>query len=273
MALALRREILAGLEHAPEPVALLLSGGADSSSLLFALRELGKEVVAYSFMLDGKLSTDFRDAQRAAGLFGVSFRPVFLPRDAGTLIRDVRWLVNDLGLRKKTAIECTWPRSYAIRQAAEDGAASLATGDGADIYFGLSKKAMLHYKGSVETMDELRATLYANPHYAQMATTRRLAEELGMPAIYPYKSPEVFELFLGRSWEFVNKPVQKAVIRAAFPEGFRRVRVGPHVILQGGDSGIIQHFEQLLNGPLNRRKCRSVIGVYNDVAKEGGGGR
>jgi len=55
---------LQGIEE--KKVALYLSAGVDSTCAGLALEELGHEVHAYTFMLDGKLSTDFSLARKNA---------------------------------------------------------------------------------------------------------------------------------------------------------------------------------------------------------------
>src|SRR5688572_10811276 len=92
-----------------EDVAVLLSGGIDSASVMFALIELGKRVTAYSFMMDGHMSQDFQLARRNARAFGVAFVPVFLPRDLATLKRDLYELTRTGVVSKKTDYECGWP--------------------------------------------------------------------------------------------------------------------------------------------------------------------
>jgi hypothetical protein len=79
--------------------------------------------------------------------------------------------------------------------------------------------------------------------------------------------------FVGRSWDEVNKPKQKQPIRDSFPDMFKRIKVFPHTNFQLGDSGISDHFAQLVHTALNKKGHTSVVGVYNNLIKvieEGG---
>lgn len=239
-------------------VALFLSGGVGSASVLFSLLKAGKKVTAYSFMLDGKMSTDFALARRNAREFGVEFVPVLLPRDIASLKRDIKELAS-LGAKKKTDFECGWPMLHAyaaVRQRV------VFSGMGDDGHFCISKKGLLHYKNRI---DVFRAKTYGNPWYVQQPLHHRLAARLGKVAILPYVSKEMQAMFRGKSWDEVNRPKQKQPVLDAFPEEYRRMKVLPHVNLHMGDSGIVQHFHSLVSSDWNIGGWKSPVGIYNAV--------
>lgn len=240
-------------------VALFLSGGIDSASLLFSLLEAGKRVTCYSFMLDGKMSTDFSLARRNAREFGAAFVPVLLPRDIPSLKRDLVALAK-LGAKKKTDFECGWPMLHAY---AAVNQRVVFSGMGADGHFCLSKKGLMHYKHRV---DVFRRMTFASPGYAQQPLHRALASRYGKVAVLPYVSKEMQDVFFGTSWEQVNKPKQKQPILDAFPGQYRRMKVLPHTNLQLGDSGISDHFRRLLASDWNMDGWKSPVGIYNALS-------
>lgn len=241
-----------------ESVAVLLSGGIDSSSIMFAMLEAGKRVTAYTFMLDGVMSTDFQLARRNARVFGCEFVPLFLPKGIEQLKADLLRL-RELGAKKKTDYECGWPMLYAYA-AAREGV--IASGLGADGHFCISKKGMIHWR---DRIDDFRRALYRSEGYAQKPIHARLAAGLGKAVCAPYLTKQMQEQFLGTTWEQVNKPNQKQPILNAFPEQFARMKVMKHVNLQLGDSGIAAHFEKLLTSDWNRAGHKSVVGIYNQI--------
>jgi len=242
--------------YAGKRVAVLLSAGIDSASVLFSLIEAGAEPHAYSFTLDGRLSSDFSAAKRNAATFGVPFTGIFLPVDVETLKRDMLDLLG-LGARKKTDFECGWPMLYAYKAVEE---VAVFSGMGADGHFCLSKKGMIHFRHRI---DEFRQGLYRSATYAQQHIHRRLGKRHGKVPVMPYITPEMQAEFIGTTWNEVNRPKQKVPILRAFPERFARMRVEPHTNLQLGDSGIAEHFRLLLKTDWNVSGSVSVVGIYN----------
>jgi asparagine synthetase B (glutamine-hydrolysing) len=257
-------------ELAGRRCAILLSGGVDSTSVLLALLELGAEVVAYSFTLERHVSKDFACARENAKRLDVPFVPLLLPRDRATLERDVRHEIEVLGLRKKADVEAAWPRLRALEVLEREGFAHLATGDLADGYYALSRRASIEAR---EHLDDARwrasftRSYFARANPAQVATLGEEASRRGIDLLVPYRDEGLEELVSLATWRELNRPRQKELTRLAWPE-LDRLRTIEHTNLQGGDSGIARHFELLLDSPLNTRRSKSVVGVYNSLARE-----
>ena len=122
-----------------EKCAVLLSGGIDSLSVALAAHNVGKEVIAYSFHLEGNESYDFKTAQKFSEQMGWTFKPTIVPTD--NLVEDWLTLV-ELECKKKTHFECVFPFLYVYPNITEE---YVLTGWGADGYFGVSKKAQMRY--------------------------------------------------------------------------------------------------------------------------------
>ncbi|WP_180953876.1 asparagine synthase-related protein [Bacillus sp. M6-12] len=247
-----------------ENVALLLSKGIDSSSLLFTLLEQGKSVTIYSFTLDYRESSDFKGAKKIAETFGVPFIPIYLPTDIELLKKDVLYLIKEKGLKKKTEVECTWAMMYALKTIKET---VVVAGLGADGHFVISKKGCLHYKHTVELMNEFRNKLFSNPNYAQKEIVTQLAEEQGKKMILPYLSKNMIDSFKNTTWEELNKPKQKQVILDMYPAFFEQIKVYHHSNFQLGDSGIAEHFTSLMKSDWNQGKGKTVVSIYNAIAR------
>ena len=252
------------LKETNKDVALLLSRGIDSHSLLFELIEQQKRVVIYSFTLEDRESSDFKGARKTAEHFGIPFVPIYLPVSIEQLQKDVLYLIREKGLRKKTEIECTWAMMYALKTIKEE---HIVTGLGADGHFVISKRGCLHYKFTVELMNEFRNNLFSNPNYAQQAILKELGEEAGKTFVSPYLSKEMIEVFKDTSWEELNKPRQKQIILDMYPAYFSQVSIHHHTNFQLGDSGIAEHFSKLMDTCWNIGKGKTVISIYNAIAR------
>ncbi len=248
--------LMSELADVADDCRVLLSSGVDSLSVLLALLELGKKPIAMSFTLDGRMSTDFSLARRNAKVYGVPFEPVFLPTGMETLRADVRHLLRR-GAKSKTDIECSWPVWRALKDL---GPVDVAMGHCADGHFGLSKKAMIHYRKDVALLEAYREKLFTNPGYAQLPLLRALLP--GDRLFAPYKSDAMRDVFRNADWFEINIPQQKQTIRDALPIS-RHAKVKRHTNLQLGDSGIAKLFEGL-KAPGEK----SVRSTYNRMAKE-----
>ena len=135
--------------------AVLLSGGVDSLSVALAAHNVGKEVIAYSFHLEGNESYDFKTAQKFSEQMGWTFKSTAVPTD--NLEEDWHTLVK-LECKKKTHFECVFPFLYVYPNITEE---YILTGWGADGYFGVSKKAQMRYgseKGNKRYKDFFKNT-------------------------------------------------------------------------------------------------------------------
>jgi asparagine synthetase B (glutamine-hydrolysing) len=244
-----------------EEVALLLSGGIDSNSLMFALLEAGKKVKAYTFVLEDKMSRDYIHAEKNAYKFGVEFNFIDLPTNQETLMADIHNLVY-MGARTKTDFECGWPMIYAYQQIKEK---TIVSGMGADGHFCLTKKGMIHYR---DKMDEFRSIQFSKPNYCQKQIHNWLCNAYQKNFVTPYTVQEMQEYFKGKTWDELNRPHQKQTILDAFPEQFKAIKVFKHQNLQLGDSGISDLFYELVGSEYNTMNHSTVVGIFNRVIKE-----
>lgn len=243
-------------------VAICLSSGVDSQSLLFAMMECGIEPHVYSFTLADRESTDFSVARSLADEYGLRFTKVTLPMDADVIISDCLLMARDYGARKKTEFECLWPFLYVYPLLCER---YVVTGIPADGHFCLSKKGQMHYK---DRLREFREAYFANPNAGQRIMRGKLAERYGKVNIDPYYSSLISESVDGYTWDELNKPYQKMPIRNAFKQ-FDGMKVRRHTNYQKGDSGISEYFELVLMTRLNADgKYKSVVGIYNKIVRE-----
>lgn len=246
------------------PIAVATSGGVDSSSLVLAAIDAGRRPIVTSFTLVGERSTDFLAASRLASELELDFVPVYLPVARSTIAADVKTLVGRWDARKKTSIECLWPFLHVFAVLAAE-ASILVTGSAADGHFGLSKKAMIHWREPKARFQEFRKNYFSNPDAAQVATLKEIGRSVGIEVTAPYFSREVFELFADATWDDLNKPRQKEAIRREFPE-LEPFRLGRHVNLQLGDSGIAEVVGAAAIATF-APGAKSPVTAYNKLAK------
>lgn len=240
-------------------VAISLSSGIDSASVLFALMECGKKIHVYSFTLNDRESRDFIIAKELANRYDLKFTPIILPTDIDKLKKDVLTLHYNYDCFKKTQYECSWPYLYVTPFIQER---VIATGMAADGHFVISKKGVLHFK---DNPVEFRKAYFSNPDRCQLPQRTKMANECNKILFEPYLDKAMIEYLLYSTWEECNRPNQKMPIRRSFPTEFANMHVYPHTNFQLGDSGISELFEKLLYTDWNIHNYKSVVGIFNSV--------
>jgi len=237
-------------------VALLLSGGVDSISVGFAAERLGKKIHAYSFRLDTEPSYDYSMAKVIAQMRDWKFTGIVI--NTKMLLNDFYSLVS-LGCKKKTQFECTYPFLHIYPEIEEQ---FVLSGWAADGYYGLSKKAMIHYKG--DNFNEFRDDYFKKENRAGYIWHKKVAELNDKTLVVPYLSKSVKEFFYRHNHEQLNKPFQKHHVRNAFHEFNEIGKVENHLNLQIG-SGVIRLFGTLLNNKeINFNNRTRMLDVYRD---------
>lgn len=245
-------------------VALCLSSGIDSNSLLFELLEQGKKVTAFTFTMEGVMSTDFIYAKKNCETFDIELVHVELPTDMEKIKKDIYTLAR-LGARSKTDFECFFPFLYLYNHP-KLSQKYIVSGLGADGHFCISKKGMMHFKDT--RINEFRELLFSKPNYAQKNLHEDYCKKIGKIHITPFLTQEMINEFKGTTWEQINKPKEKQSILDSYKDWFTKIKVFPHTNFQKGNSKISTTFAELVNTDINKKKHKTQVGIFNDIVRE-----
>ena len=246
-------------------MAMATSGGIDSASLVMAAKDLDKKQIIVSFTFDDFESHDFKSARFLAKHFNIDFLPVFLPSDQNEIVETVHYLIKEIKCKKKSAIECMFPFVYLLKVLKENKIDMLVTGLAADGHFGLSKKSMIHYSKDDEKFKRSRQEYFSTFESAHIIRLRTLCDKNEICLLNPYFHPAVFDLWINKNWQELNKPRQKEAIKKYFPE-LDKFRIKPHTNLQLGDSKIAQRVGSAVVSKY-KPYAKSPVGIYNRIAK------
>jgi len=169
-------------------VAVLLSGGVDSISVAFAADYVGKDITAYSFQLDTHPSYDYQMAKKIAEIFSWKFVGITIPTI--NLEQDFRTLAQFCD--KKTHYECVYPFLYVYPKIQEK---YVLSGWAADGYYGVSKKAALHYKEPKSKFDEFRNNYFQPENQAGYEWHKKISDNYSKTLVTPYLRDNVKEYF------------------------------------------------------------------------------
>jgi hypothetical protein len=137
---------------------------------------------------------------------------------------------------------------------------TLVTGLAADGHFGLSKKAMIHYSKDDKKFKQLRQEYFSTYESAHIVRLQQLCNNNQILLQNPYFSPLVFDLWIDKNWQELNKPRQKEAIKKYFPE-LDKFKIKPHTNLQLGDSKIAQRVGSAVVSKY-KPYAKSPVGIY-----------
>ena len=205
-----------------------------------------------------------KNAIDTAREFGWKHTIVGVPTN--NLENDFKRLVKDYSCIKKTQLECTWPFLYLYPYIQQK---ELLSGWGADGWYGVSKKACLHFKEPKEKFDEFRRAYFDAPNPVGVRQQEQLCREYGLKFIVPYFDMRVEDYMMQFDWYEMNKPFQKVKVVEAFPE-FQRTKIRRHENLQLA-AGVPNHFEKLLDNPninlYNRKRVMDLVRDWSDMGE------
>tara|TARA_Y100000004_G_scaffold76103_1_gene85621 strand:- start:5379 stop:6263 length:885 start_codon:yes stop_codon:yes gene_type:complete len=256
-------------EEAPDnEVAVLMSGGTDSLSIAIAAHDLGKKLNCYTFRIKGIDSPDSLASEKACQHFNWNLNIIDVPID--NIENDFFTLINKYQCRKKTHVECTFPFLYVYPNIREK---YVLTGWAADGYYGVSKRANIHFKHTKELIDEFRRKYFGQlDQNTQKFTVDNpvgikqqmlLSESINSVLVAPYVDKKVWDWMIQHDWKYFNKPYQKAPIFEAFPK-LKEIKKRDHLNLQLA-ANIPSYFEKLLdNDKINIHNRGRMIDLMRD---------
>lgn len=286
-----RRVIEAVRPHARRKVAIALSGGVDSCSILAAMRIVRVRPMVVSYTPKGIESTDFKMSRSLAKKFGLEFIPVYVDMDPVTLEKYARDIIAApcntrliAAGHVKVAVECLSPLISIARVARQSGCTVMFTGDQADGFFINSRWASVDYNRAKKVPEHLRVSIKEDStperideirdHYWSLdkscsSGVQYFGDAAGVEVVIPYRDSEIRSAFRGSTWREVNKPRMKEPIRLAFEEELRAIPTRPAPVnLHKGDSRFsIIMGEVLMRQPHLRGPWRTPRGLYNAMAR------
>lgn len=245
--------------------ALALSGGIDSVGVLFAQMELGRKPHCYTFYMDAYESEDIRASRNLANKFGLSLTEVVLPTDVDSMYNDVRRVIPHLCKIKKTNVECTIPWLYLLPVIEED---TILVGLGGDDYCCNDRKSnVLRAKVGEEGMLEHRLHKFDDTDNADRCTFE-LARKFGKEVIDFYDFHEGIDWFMQFKLSAINSPFQKAPLVLCWKSWYDKGNFYKKHSDYQANSRLRDFYGTLLQSGYNKAGHKSVIGLYNQIARE-----
>lgn len=244
-------------------VAVFLSGGIDSTSCLLACIDLGLNITAYTFYLEGHESQDLHASRAISNKINVPLKEIVVPYSINKLQEDTIRIIKEFKTARKTAVQCIHPFLYIIPEVKEN---TIVSGLYADDLYGTSRKGNIIGRKNKREFDIFRLHSLSQENYS-CVYIRKAVEKSGKKLVTPFKGGALQEYLMGLSWEQMNTPVAKYIAVSAFNDYYgRNAWYRKNSNLQV-NSGIREYHELLLKTPLNKRNSENVVGIYNDILR------
>jgi len=246
-------------------VGLMLSGGIDSSSVLYSLLEIGLKPHCYSFYLENYESKDLKSARRLTKKHNLKLTEVEIPRKT---IKENLIKLAKFGCTRKTQFETKIHYLYLFPQIEEP---VLFAGIEADNMQGTVRSMILQSSKDPQKFRELRQKAY---HYAtaiNLPIDYKLAEQNGFRLIYPFANKEIYDFYLQFDWEYLNKPYEKWILLNAFNKNFQEDGYRRHSDMQ--QNSMMKEYCQTLitDKEINPNNRKRINEAYKDLNKKYGG--
>jgi len=250
-----------------EPVGLAMSGGIDSASIFFCLKELDVNFECYTFYQDGYESEDLISSRQYCKEFGISLTELKLPSDIDSIYNDIKKIIPYCGNKiLKTKVETLRPLKYIFESCKTE---TLLNGLSADEYQPNQRKLniMLCEKGEQSIVDAGKRISCDNQKDSMEVLGKQMASYYGIKWIDAYADKKIEDFFLQFKLIDIIRPHKNIVVKA-FSDYFRRVGGHrKHSSYQINSRTNLFH-DELLRSKYNTKCHRGIIGLYNQIAKD-----
>ncbi|MDX5370576.1 MAG: hypothetical protein LPL29_14495 [Alphaproteobacteria bacterium] len=252
---------------------LALSGGTDSTAILFAMLATGRAPRCYTFYCEGTESDDLKSARNLCWHFGLDLAEVEIPWDLERLVEDIRTLLPHCEVLKKTVIQCMHPWLYIYPKMVENGDTLMLNGLGGDDHFCTQRKinVLLNTEGEKAVLDKGWRKCFSSDLNFSAANIIRYGKQFGIANHDVYDDERIGAWFRQFPIRELHRDVngeafEKAAAVYAFADYYAKGSFyRAHVSYQKNSALDVLH-DQLLHSPYNTRGLRQVIGVYRDIS-------
>lgn len=243
-------------------VGLMLSGGIDSTSILYSLMELDINITPYTFYMEDYVSKDLLSSRKICEEYSLKLIEAEVPKD--NILMDFERLFH-YGCHKKTQFETRIHYLYLFPKVKEK---ILLYGLGADTLYGMRKNVIIRGRNNPTEFNNIRGESYEYLVNVDLELDQRIADEWGFTIKDPYMDRNVYDFFIQFDWQYLNKPYQKWIMLNAFSEYYEKDGYRKHLNFQIA-SGMRDYCATFVEDEsVNVNSKKSVVGVYNDLMRK-----
>lgn len=248
---------------------ILLSGGVDSATVLFAALSLGFKPRCHTFFLADYVSKDLLVARSIAKLFHVELNEIPIPVDLSTFERDVRHIIREMidwryhDDVRATLVQTMHPFLYVLPEVHSGNLIMGSFGDH------LSASARRASEACHDRFARFQTEIFRAPNRHNGDNTmeyERYCAQFNVRLHHFYLDRPIYEWASAIPLSRYNSPRQKGPVVDAFGDYWRRGkwyrRNGPYQIV----SRIRELHDKILKTEWNNRGYTKPIGCYRAIA-------
>jgi asparagine synthetase B (glutamine-hydrolysing) len=256
-------------------IAIALSGGMDSLSVLLCCLELNLNPTCYTFYLDNYESEDLLASRKICKIFNLELVEVKLDTSYIDLLGDVKHIlkthVNDEHCinHKKTFIQCFHPMTYLVKYVKESIILTAMVAD--DLQFNSKKFGILYslsIKNNSYAVYEKRIKDTNNENKGSYKQIKNLFMENGINFIDVYRDKLLFDYFYSKTFEDCVSPKRKNLVYEEFKDYLVKYKLYRKPSPFQLNSKINEWHDSLLLDINYGKGFKSVVGIYNKIYKE-----
>lgn len=246
-------------------VSILFSGGLDSLSILFSCLDLKIEPHLYTFYLKNYESEDILTSRKIANIYNLQLTEVIIDdEDINKLIKDVKYIIQNFKIYKKTHVQCVYPFLYIIPKIKEK---YVLSGLCADDLYGTSRSMAKHYK-NIESFNNIRNEKINNLNSSAYLQIRTLVESYDKVFITPYKEDKnILNYFSALNYKAMNSPKQKNIMYLDYKNEIDKNKLYRRNNSLQCCSHIREWHDKLLNTKLNTNNYKIINPIYKNLYK------
>jgi hypothetical protein len=252
-------EIIGNICSNEKEIAVALSGGKDSTIILFALLELNIKPIAYTFHIENILSDDFLTAKRNCQDLNIEFHECIISSKVN--IELLKKYILTYHRIKKVEVEAYYPYYFLLPKVQQK---ILLIGMMAGNCVPLSKKICIHYKNNLSKLNQWRDEDFIKSK-RDLEVLSDMALQYNIQLKDPFYNRDLLNWFKQQEWNDLHKPHQKQVFINMFPDYFAKIKTMRQCSLQCGNSGIREIFQALLSTDLNYKHRVRTQELYKDI--------
>lgn len=244
---------------------LALSGGTDSTTILFAMLASGRHPRCYTFHVKGIESTDLLAARNLCKHFDLELVELVLPDDPDEIAKDIFKFIDKCRVIKKTVVQCMHPWLYLYPAMRDNGDILVLNGlGGDDLYANQRKINVAAGQHGEAAVIQWRKVFSDDMNFSAGNIMAWGREDWGITNIDFYNHPDIEKWFLKFPIRALHRPIEKYPSIEAYADYYRMGSFYRKHSSYQINSGLKKCHERLLDSRWNARESKDVIAIYND---------